>query len=344
MRFKALAVIEVSSMLIMLLTGVVMALLGCKYWSLVGSNLAGDASTLVMTWMASGWRPQLPRRGSGTRPLLRFGVNLTAGNIIYTVVRGTDALLIGRWYGANSLGLYNRASGLLMRPLEQFLAPINAVFIPALSRLQNQAERYRAMFLRLYEVVGLVGFTFSGFFLALSHPLTVVLLGAKWEKSADIFAGFTLAAIYFPMGAAASWLFVSQGRGREMLVTTSINSFFTGASFVAGLPFGPFGVAMGFSLSGLVRIPILYYMVGKRGPVAARDLWRVFIGNIPLWVVAFGITCLARLAVENSRALVQLLVAGPIGMLAVAAFILAIPAHRDKVFHFVRAIRTRKAE
>jgi PST family polysaccharide transporter len=43
MRFKAIALIEVSSMTVGVLVGVVMALLGYRYWSLVGSALSAVA-------------------------------------------------------------------------------------------------------------------------------------------------------------------------------------------------------------------------------------------------------------------------------------------------------------
>ena len=50
------------------------------------------------------------------------------------------------------------------------------------------------------------------------------------------------------------------------------------ASFVVGLPFGPFGVAIAFSATGLlVRLPILYYVAGRRGPVSTSDLWVRFL-------------------------------------------------------------------
>ena len=59
---------------------------------------------------------------------------------LFPLARGSDALLIGRLYGAAQLGLYNRASVLLMRPVQQFISPIEAVFVPMLSRLQNQPD------------------------------------------------------------------------------------------------------------------------------------------------------------------------------------------------------------
>jgi PST family polysaccharide transporter len=330
MRFKALALIEVVSMAVGILVGILMALWGYRYWSLVGSSLSMEIAGLLLTWSVSRWRPQLPSRRSGIGPLVSFGANRTAGDFIYAVARGSDNLLIGRAYGPASIGLYSRATALLMRPLEQFLAPINAVFVPALSRLQSQPERYRFTFLRLYELIALIGCFFTGLILPLSHPLTIVLLGSKWEKAAVIFGGFTIAALCLPLGNACVWLFTSQGRGRDMLVAQSINSCVMVLSFFAGLPFGPLGVAIAFSASGpLIRLPVSYFIVGRCGPVRTADLWMTFFRHLPLWIVVFIMTWLMHTLVVNLAPLAQLFVCVPVGLLVGATFICSFGPQRE---------------
>ena len=343
MRFKALAVIEVGSMVIGVFVAVLMAALGYGYWSLLGSSLSIQTAGLILTWSVSRWRPQLPTRHSGIGPLVSFGAHRTAGDFILSLARGSDNLLIGRSYGSAALGLYSRASALLIAPLEQFLYPINVVFIPALSRLQSQPERYRSTFLRLYEAIALAGFFFTGLSLALARPLTLVLLGPKWGQAAAIFGGFTVAALCIPLGNASAWLFTSQGRGRDMLVTQLINSGAIVLSFLVGLPFGPVGVAIAFSISNLlVRLPIYYFSVGRRGPVRTADLWRVFFRHLPIWVVVFSITWLMLMLAANLAPLAQLLVCVPVGVLAGAAFICTFRPQRQVAIHLLETLRELK--
>jgi PST family polysaccharide transporter len=343
MRFKTLAMIEVGSMTVGVLIGVIMALTGCGYWSLVGQSLSMETSGLVITWSVSRWSPGLPTRRSGIGPLLSFGAHRTAGDLILSLARGCDNLLIGRFYGAAAVGLYSRASILLMRPLEQLLGPINAVFMPALCRLQSQPGRYRSTFLQLYEVIALTGFLFTGLLLALAHPLTLVLLGPKWEQAAVIFGGFTIAALCVPLANASAWLFTSQGRGQEMFVAQSINACAVILSFIAGLPFGPVGVAIAFSVSNLlVRVPIYYFSAGRRGPVSTRDLWRVFFRHLPVWIIVFFVTWLTRGLVVNLAPLAQLLLCAPVGLLAGAALICGVDSQRRVAIHLLDTLRELK--
>jgi PST family polysaccharide transporter len=344
MRFAVVAIIYIVSALSGYLTGVAMALLGYGYWALVGASVTQGAVQLVLAWLISGWRPKFPSRNSQTWHLLTFGANITAGSLMYSLARGADNLLIGRFFGAAAVGLYSRASILLIRPLQQFTAPINAVLVPALSRLQAQPDRYRRTFLRVYEAMALVSFLSTGLLLALARPLTLVVLGPKWEQAAPIFAGFSIAALCIPLGTASTWLFQTQGRGKDWLINSVLGSCITVASFVAGLPFGPVGVAIAYSIGGLfIGVPTLFYIAGRQGPVTTADLWSRIFRYLPLWIVVNSVTWLVHLLFVNFSPLVQLLVCAPVGLLAGAILICVIAPMRRAAFSLVDILRELKS-
>jgi PST family polysaccharide transporter len=310
-----------------------MAWLGCGYWSLVGLQLSSPLTQLVLVWSISRWRPQWPSRCSETRSLLGFGANLSASSFLWCLSRGSDGILIGRFYGSAPLGLYSRAAALILRPVEQFMSPLEAVFVPTLSRLQSDPERYRRIVLRVYGAMAIASFPVSGLLLAVSHPLTLVVLGQKWEQAAPIFAGFTLIALYTPIAGITGWLLTSQCRGRDFLLQSMIGSAVTVVAFLVGLPFGPAGVATAYSLSSLlILLPVIYYIVGRRGPVTTRDLWSCFFTYLPLWVVVCGTTFLIQRLIAGRAPLEQLLLCSAGGFTAAGIFTWAYaPARRATV-------------
>src|SRR2546423_1295398 len=113
MRFTALAFIQIASMLTGVIIGIGMAWLGYRYWALVFSNVVTIAVTVPLTWCAIPWRPQLPSRGTGTKSLVRFGTSMAGGGYIYALAKGTDSMLVGGFYGADSIWLYSRAAAWL---------------------------------------------------------------------------------------------------------------------------------------------------------------------------------------------------------------------------------------
>ena len=88
MRFKAIALIEVGSMAVGVVVGVVMALLDYRYWSLVGFSLATEVASFLLTGTVSRWKPQLPTRGSGIGPMVTFGAHQTAGSFMFSLAAG----------------------------------------------------------------------------------------------------------------------------------------------------------------------------------------------------------------------------------------------------------------
>jgi PST family polysaccharide transporter len=347
MRFYVIAIIDVVSMLAGYLTGIALALSGYGYWALVFAYLVQVTLRLVLAWSISRWRPRLPSRNTQTWHLLSFGANVTAASLMYELARGADSLLIGRIFGAAAIGLYSRGSILLMRPVQQFIIPINAVLVPALSRIQSQHDRYRRTFLQVFEAIALITFLFTGLFLALSNPLTLAVLGQKWEGAIVIFAGFTMAALAYPLFAASAWLFASQGRGKDWVLTSAIMSSVTVCSFLAGLPFGPAGVAIFYSVSCvLIQLPIVYYIAAWRGPVSRKDLWMGCLRHLPVWGVVCGTACLARTFVLGANPWMQLFLCGPVALLAGGAYIaLFAPSRRVAVnlFSVVRELKGTRA-
>lgn len=315
MRFKDLAKIEIGSMIFGQVAGIIMASCGCRAWSLVGAAVATSLSGLVLTWGLSRWRPQMATARAGTRSLVTFGASLTAANCLSYFTRSVDNLLIGRFYGAESVGLYSRATILLRRPLDQLMGPVTSVVLPMLSRLQDDPERYRRAFLQIYESIALLGLPITALVLALARPIVLVLLGPKWESAAGIVAAFSVATLYAPLAGAACWLYESQGRGKELLVTSSILSPLAVASFFVGLPWGAIGVAISYSVSGmLIRLPILFYIAGRSGPVRRKDLWIGLAKNLVSWVVVYASVSVMLRCCVALQPFVQLLICVPVGL------------------------------
>jgi PST family polysaccharide transporter len=344
MRFGVIATIDVVSMLVGYLAGIGMALWGYGYWALVGASMIQVALRLALACSILRWRPGLPSRHTSTWQLLSFGANITVGVLMYSLARSVDNLLIGRFFGAAAVGLYSRGSILLLRPVQHFTLPLNTVVVPALARVQGQDDRYRRTFLQVFEAIALLSFLFTGMFLALSHPLILAVLGPKWKDAAVIFAGFTMAALAFPLITASTWLFASQGRGKDWMVASFIVSGVTLCSFVVGLPFGPAGVAIVYSAScALLQLPFVYYIAGRLGPVSTKDLWTGCLRHLPVWGVTCGTAWLARTFIVGANPWTQLFLCAPVALLAGALYIYAAAPSRQvamNVFSIIRDLKT----
>ena len=329
MRFKAMALVQLSSTGLGVCTGILMAWVGYGYWSLVGMQVMSPAVGLVVAWWVCGWRPQFPERNRGTRALLNFGANLTIGGLLWSLAKGMDNLLVGKWFGTEALGYYSRVGTVLNRTVEQVITPLEAIVLPAFSRLQTESDRYRRAVFQVYDVLALCSLPITGMLLALADPITLVILGPQWEAATSIFAAFTLYALYVPLTIVAGWVLTSQGRGREFVIMSCFTSSVSVLSYLVGIVFDPFGVALSFSLSCLfVQMPFIYWIVGRRGWVTTGDLWKLFFKHFPVWAIVCAATWVVRSAVEEASPLAQLLICIPVGLATSAGVVLLFPSLR----------------
>lgn len=275
MRFAALAVSEIVALVLGLLAAIILALRGFHYWALVVNQLVQGLTYAVGIWIVSGWRPARPVRNSGVRSMLVFGGNLTGFHIVNYFARNLDNMLIGRSWGSRQLGLYAKAYQLLLFPIDQINAPISAVAVPALSRLTDSPERYRSAYMRIVEKVAMITMPAMALMIATSDWIVLIVLGREWKEASTIFAWLGIAGMVQPIANTAGWLFISQGRTRDMFRWGLIGSGIIIASLVAGLPWGAKGVATSYAMTFVVLVaPLSLWFVGRKGPVRMLDIYR----------------------------------------------------------------------
>lgn len=309
MQFAALATAEIVSLVISIVVAIVLAWRGARYWALVASQLAQGFTYLIVIWSACRWRPGLPVRNSGVRSMLAFGGRLTGFSVVNYFARNLDNLFIGRFWGAEQLGLYARAYQLLLLPIDQINTPITSVAVPALSRLKDSPERYRSAYLRLLEKVALLTMPTMAFMIVSSEPVIHIVLGEKWLGVSRIFALLGIAGLVQPVASTAGWLFVTQGRTAEMFKWGVIGSLLTIAGIVAGLTWGAVGVAASYSLTvTFVVVPLLLWYVSRTGPVRMKDFYTTLAPILFAALSSLGVVVLLQrwFSVNNRIATIAL--------------------------------------
>jgi PST family polysaccharide transporter len=273
LQFIALAAIDVGSTAASVVVGILCAWCGLGYWSLVAMQVANNAANLAAAWAVSGWRPGRPRLDAAVAPLLRFGGDVTGYNLVNYFSFNLDNVLIGWASGVAALGLYDRAFRLMLPSVMQLTTPFTRITVPLLSRLQAEPDRYRSSFSRVLQALLLATLPGLAWSIVFAGQLIATLLGVRWQAAGPILAALGAGALLLPVNNAVAWLFISQGRAREQLVWGAAGSGIVLASFVAGLPWGPIGVATASAaFAWAVGSPLLFWAATRRGPVGLRDL------------------------------------------------------------------------
>ncbi len=329
MRFMALSAVALAAMVGGYVVGVAFAWYGFGYWSLVYSQLALLSIDAILVWTLCGWRPGLPRRNTGVRSMLSFGGNITGYGTVNYFSKNADNLLIGRFWGPQSLGLYNKAAQLVGLPTDQVHEPVMAVTVPALSRLADSPERYRKAYLRIMEKVLLLVMPVVALLIVASDWLVGIVLGSQWRGAAPILVFMGLAGLIQPLINTAGSLLVTQGRGRDLLYWSIISAPLSILSIVVGLPWGATGVAASYSLTRIfVTHPLMYWFVGRTGPVRTKDFYKL-LAPFVLSSTAGIFACLAfRHFFKLGNPAIGLTVCGSLIVMTSLLVLLLIPSGR----------------
>ena len=330
MRFFALSAIALLSMVAGYVVGIIMAWRGAGYWSLVFSQLTLLGTSAAGMLIVCGWRPGRPRWDSGAKSMLTFGGQVTGYSVINYISKNLDNLLIGNFWGAQNLGLFSKAGQLVTLPSEQIDEPLASVAIPVLSRLEDSPERYQRVYLRMLEKVMLLTMPAITLLIVSADWVVQIVLGSQWSGATWIVFFLGIAGLFQPVLNTMGWLFLSQGRSRELLQWSVMNAPISIVSIVCGVPWGAVGVAASYSLARVLVVnPLAYWWAGRSGPVRTRDLYGHLLPFVLASTAAFGACVTFRRIMSLNGAIINIAASGAIILVVMLAVLLLFPVGRS---------------
>jgi polysaccharide transporter, PST family len=273
LRFGALAVLDVAPPAAGMIIGFAAAWFGWAYWSLVAFTIVETLTTVCLAWSLSGWCPSRPAYDRRVKRLIQVGFHLTGYNLASYATTSFDNILLGATHGSAPLGLYDRGYKLVVQPITQLTTPVGRIAMPLLTRLRPDASRYKRAYLDMLRIMLLIVVPGVLAVMMMAQPLILFLLGTRWLGVAPVFAWLCLGGLASPIYASTFWLFTTQERTRQQTAYVAATSVISVVSFVAGLPWGPVGVAAGGGLSFLlISTPLTCWGATKKGLVTTADL------------------------------------------------------------------------
>lgn len=327
LRYDKVAFIEGSGTLVTLTTLVVCAWLWGNVWALLAGQVAYGVWTTLAASIAYGRLPGRPRLESGGMDL-RFGVNLTAYNVV-TFLANNIGLVAGFRLGATQVGFLNRALQFFHITHTSLLVPVTDVALSLLCRLRAQGE-YRAAYVAMAQRAWMLVLPLALVLPIISEDLMLCLLGPAWLPTAPLLAWLSLAIITRGFGSLFAQLLTSQQRAGELHRWAIADLALRAAGAFAGAPFGVIGIAAGFSLASFfITLPAMVWIAGRSGPVTLRDqavsVWPATVVGVASALAAGVALLLSGLDAGWTR----FLIVGSAAAAAGALVTFAIPAARQ---------------
>lgn len=290
MRFRTIAIADVLSCVVgYAAVGITLALLGFGVWSLVAAGLAQAVLVaIVYNLMARpALRPTLVRRAYGD--ILGFGSMVSAISFMEFLNTNLDTMVVGRTAGATSLGFYSRALGLTGLPMYYISIGLSRVLFPALSRIQKDSARVRAVYLDVICVFAGICLPIALGMSGAAREIILVLYGDKWLPSVQIMQIVAVAAGIATLSHFGGITLEATAHFRQKLVMRG-GQLVLFAGLLVGLGrFGLVGYGLAFAISEICLHAVMAASISRLHGATVRQVgsayWPGLLGGVSAFVL-----------------------------------------------------------
>lgn len=286
---------------------IVLAFVTRSYWALIAGVTATAIASAAWSYVLAPYRPRIQLKGVWS--LMHFAGWVTLSRIFFTVNQQGDRFFIGHILGTARLGTYTLGGDISSIATNSLAAPILRPMFAGMARIQSDAERLRAAYIRCQQALTILILPLGVGLAAVADILVALILRPAWSDTRIVIWWIApvvaLQMLSIPVQAA------SMAKGKPIALTVR-----EGAALLIRLPatlvsaylFGFEGAVICRSLTGLLIIlfnmSIADKLVGASIAAQLLAVWRSLASSF-LMVIAI---LLAKLAVPP-----------PIGMVAQVA-------------------------
>lgn len=341
LRIREAETINVAAIVISSASGIVAALLGASYWAVVVQQLMMPFTNMILLFWRMGWLPSAPGRlvRSELRESISFGGYLALANVLLQVSQSLGVLFAGRAFTEVQASLYYRSWNLSRMPTTLLLLPLGSTFIPSFSRLQNDPDALRALFVRVLSRLAFILMPIGVAIIIAAPEIVLIMLGAQWAAAAPIFAILGLRVIFGPFSSGFRWALVSHGQTKLLFRLSLFHIAFIFCAFYLAQNFGLLGLAAaGVAADIVMTIGVTGFFARRHTALTAADLCRP-LGGALIYAACLAGAGLATLQlVPDAPPLARL--AAVLGALLCAA-LLRIALQRDLRSDVLKALPSR---
>lgn len=245
-EFKKLARVNLLTESLTAIMAIAMALCGFKIWSLVVPRIISSALRSIILWNICSWRPsfKFSTKFRYSREIFNFGRFIFGSEILRYFNQSFDCIILGRFLGPISLGLYTFAYKLGGFLTDNINYVLHRVALPAFSKLQNEEKNLKELYLKIKKIISLISFPVFIGLAAIANELVPIVFSEKWMPAIlplQILVFYFIIYSFRPLGAM---LLRALGRPDKEFKLNLIQAPFFIIAVLIGIKFGVVGVAI----------------------------------------------------------------------------------------------------
>ena len=294
LRFKALAMIGISSTALTITLQILFAWLGFGAYSWIIPQPIRFLYRAVIMWSLAPIRVRRSPQIRRWRYLMPDGFRLVTSNLLRVAVYQGGYLILGLLFSTTVVGVYYFAFSLSMQTIQLLTMNLARVLFPALSSLQLDINRQRDAFLRAAKTLAAAGVPICLLQAALAEPVIYILFQEKWYPAIIVLQVLCIGMPLRLVLDISESMIKAQGRFRTFLVlTAAYAAAFLGlvytAARVADEQNACLAVAVAVAISLLIFGPLHVYIAVRPAGAGWREVIGVYAAPGVSGIIAVGL-------------------------------------------------------
>jgi lipopolysaccharide exporter len=257
MQFRREFTLVVVQKLISLVVTLSLAWMWREYWALVAGIVIGRITGIVMSYVMHSYRPRFCL--AEWRELFGFSKWLLLNNIFHFISSQLDVFIIGRIFGAHSVGLYKVAAEISSLPSTELVAPIQRAIFPGFAKLAHDHKALCKSYIDGISILVLLALPAAGGIAVLADPIVRVLLGPTWLEAIPLLQILAINGIIRLGSANAYSVLLAIGRAKFISHLGMLNLVLLGPLLGGGIYFGGLaGAAWALVLMSCIGLSLSY--------------------------------------------------------------------------------------
>lgn len=220
LRFRELALRQVSSTVLSVVVAVVLAFAGAGVWALVAQTLVRSTVATVILWRATDFRPRLTFSGAQARTMTAFGVKAMAVNLGNQMREQGEIFIIGVIAGTTALGFWTVAGRLVGVISGLCTAAFGIVAGSVFARLQDDPPRLARALSKSLGTAALVVVPVMVALSLVSTEVVPAVFGQQWVPASGIAAVLAVRAVISTLSDFDRHALMATGHpGAELAIT-----------------------------------------------------------------------------------------------------------------------------
>ena len=243
MNFKSMSLASIYAAIISGLLAMFLALKGFGVWSLAIQSVLNQLLANIFLYIFCKLRMSFRFSWPALIELWPFSSHVFFSGLLDSIFHNFDSILIGKLISPTTLGYYYRAKSLEFFTLRYVGSTLASILFPSLSAIKTDEEKFKAIVLKLFNLISFVSFFTCGLLLVCGREIIIILFSEKWEPSVLMFQILIAGSFGSQISSLLITAILSYGGSKDFLLINIV---------IKSLLFLNFGILIAFNLNSFL--------------------------------------------------------------------------------------------